>query len=198
MSDDQDVRLVVDRGATCFTVLDVFPYASGHVMVAPPHRRAGGAERRRNRRDHGAPESGRSLGEVMNPAGFNVGLKLGTAAGAGIADHLHLPVVPRWQGNATSMSLLSDTHVIRKGADRHRERPSRLSRDDLGQRRDSGRRRAFPPSGLAREGAMDGERLRQRGRIPVRRPCRNHAPRGERRAIGRRPRRMRFRRVTPS
>lgn len=108
-------RLVVDRGSGCFSLLNAFPYSSGHLMVAPDRHVAAledldDAEllelMRLCRRATAA------LGELMSPDGFNVGLNLGADAGAGLAEHLHLHVVPRWRGDNNFMPVISDTRVI--------------------------------------------------------------------------------------
>jgi len=113
-SDDHAAH-VIERGARCLTLLNAFPYTPGHVMVAPLRHLASLEQladdellelMRMARNAVGA------LRQAMSPAGYNVGLNLGTVAGAGIADHLHLHVVPRWQGDTSFMPLLSDTYVI--------------------------------------------------------------------------------------
>jgi ATP adenylyltransferase len=114
----------LDRARRCFTMLNAFPYAPGHLMVAPI-RHVDSLEQlddeellelmRLARRGTGA------LRAAMTPDGFNVGLNLGTVAGAGIADHLHLHVVPRWQGDTNFMPLLADTHVIPQALQAARE-----------------------------------------------------------------------------
>lgn len=105
----------LDRGEKCFTLLNTFPYASGHLMIAP-YRHVGALE------DLAEPElvelmrlarrAVLALSRAMSPAGFNVGLNLGTVAGAGIADHLHLHVVPRWEGDNSFMPVLADIRVL--------------------------------------------------------------------------------------
>lgn len=112
---DPDPAHVVERGERCFTILNTYPYAPGHVMVAP-HRHVGGLDElteeemlelmRLARRTVGAQQT------AMTPDGFNLGLNLGKVAGAGIADHLHLHVVPRWEGDNNFMPVLGDTRVI--------------------------------------------------------------------------------------
>jgi ATP adenylyltransferase len=106
---------VVERGERCFTLLNAYPYAPGHVMVAPT-RHVGDLDELEE------PEllelmllAQRVIAaqrRTMNPDGFNVGLNLGKVAGAGIADHLHLHVVPRWEGDNNFMPVLGDTRVI--------------------------------------------------------------------------------------
>jgi ATP adenylyltransferase len=110
-----DAALVLERGEKCFTMLNAFPYSSGHAMALPYRHVA-------DLLDLGEDEVGelmslarrcvRALRAVMAPEGFNVGLNLGEAAGAGIAEHLHLHIVPRWSGDTNFMPVLADTHVI--------------------------------------------------------------------------------------
>lgn len=113
--DEEQAKWVVDRGARCFTILNTFPYAPGHVMVAPVRHVA---ELEDLDEDEAAEvmalarRAVLALRTAMSPDGFNVGLNLGEVAGAGIADHLHLHVVPRWQGDNNFMPVLSDTRVI--------------------------------------------------------------------------------------
>jgi ATP adenylyltransferase len=122
-SDDAAAR-VVDRGTACFTVLNAFPYAPGHVLVVPIGHVAG--------LDQLADEelldllrlcrrSVAALRRAMRADGCNVGLNLGAVAGAGLADHLHLHVVPRWHGDTNFMPVLADTHVISQALDATRE-----------------------------------------------------------------------------
>jgi ATP adenylyltransferase len=113
-------NLVVHRTAHAFTCLNRFPYNSGHVMVVP--------------RLHGAdlsalpPEvwadlqdelrrAARVVQAVYRPEGQNVGMNLGRVAGAGIADHLHWHIVPRWGGDNSFMPVISDTRVIVEALD---------------------------------------------------------------------------------
>ena len=115
---------VVDRGERCFTMLNAYPYTSGHVMVAP-YRHLGGLEEledaelleemRLARRAIAAQT------EAMSPDGFNVGLNLGEVAGAGIADHLHLHVVPRWEGDTNFMPVIAGTRVLPQALEATRE-----------------------------------------------------------------------------
>lgn len=110
-----DASFVLDRGASCFTMLNAFPYAPGHLMVVP-YRHVDGltdlSDDEANELMRLARRAIAALNEVMTPGGFNVGLNLGTVAGAGLADHLHLHVVPRWLGDNNFMPVLADTHVI--------------------------------------------------------------------------------------
>ncbi|MBV8735289.1 MAG: HIT domain-containing protein [Solirubrobacterales bacterium] len=112
---EQQAKWIVDRGERCFTILNTFPYAPGHVMVAPS-RHVGELEELDG--DEMAEllvlarRGVTALRRAMSAHGFNVGLNLGEVAGAGIADHLHLHVVPRWQGDNNFMPVLGDTRVM--------------------------------------------------------------------------------------
>jgi ATP adenylyltransferase len=112
---ERDDELVVETGERCFTMLNAFPYAAGHVMVSP-YRHVGELEELTEEETSElmrlATSALRALREVMSPAGFNVGLNLGRVAGAGFADHLHLHVVPRWEGDTSFMPVIGDTRVI--------------------------------------------------------------------------------------
>jgi ATP adenylyltransferase len=107
--------LVVHVAPLCFVVMNLYPYSSGHVMVAP-RRHVGSLT------DATAEELAETmaltrrlesvLAEVYRPDGMNVGMNLGRAAGAGVPDHIHLHVVPRWYGDTNYMTVAGDTRVI--------------------------------------------------------------------------------------
>ncbi len=106
---------VIERGERCSTILNAFPYAPGHVMVAPYRHVAELGQLSEHEVSELMGLARRAVDaqrEAMNPDGFNVGLNLGKVAGAGIADHLHLHVVPRWDGDNNFMPVLGDTRVI--------------------------------------------------------------------------------------
>jgi ATP adenylyltransferase len=107
--------LVVHRGGSAFVLLNRFPYASGHVMVAP-FRHVGefgklddveALEAHRL-----AAQAMTALAAVYSPEGHNVGWNLGRIAGAGIVDHVHLHLVPRWAGDTNFMPVLADVKVL--------------------------------------------------------------------------------------
>jgi ATP adenylyltransferase len=112
---EPDPAHLVERGERCFTILNAYPYAPGHAMVAPTRHVAGLDELDEPELLELMQLAQRVIAAqrgAMNPDGFNVGLNLGKVAGAGIADHLHLHVVPRWDGDTNFMPVLGDTHVI--------------------------------------------------------------------------------------
>jgi len=107
--------LIVHRGERCYAVLNLYPYGSGHLMVVPFRHVAEPG-------DLDAAERAemwellamalKALESGLGAQGHNVGFNLGTAAGAGIADHLHLHVVPRWRGDVNFMPVLADVRVM--------------------------------------------------------------------------------------
>jgi ATP adenylyltransferase len=112
--DDQDA-LVVHRGTVAFVLLNKFPYSSGHLMIAPL-RHVGDF---RELTDEEALEIHRlgergiaALAQTHSPQGYNLGWNLGRIAGAGIVDHVHLHVVPRWAGDTNFMPVLADVKVM--------------------------------------------------------------------------------------
>ena len=114
-SADNVKNLVVHRGESAFVVLNKFPYNSGHLLIVPYTHTA----KLDDLTDAATTElltlakaAQRALEEVMHPEGYNLGMNLGTAGGAGIADHLHLHVVPRWNGDTNFMPVLTDVKVM--------------------------------------------------------------------------------------
>jgi ATP adenylyltransferase len=108
-------RLVVHRGESAFALLNRYPYSSGHLMVAPYRHGAGfdSLDRDEVLEIHGlAVQAIEALRAVYSPDGFNVGWNLGRIAGAGIVDHGHVHVVPRWGGDTNFMPVLADVRVI--------------------------------------------------------------------------------------
>lgn len=119
-----DSARVLERGRRCFAMLNAFPYASGHTMLVPYRHVADLLALDQDELDdllHLTRRSVRALTAVMSPEGFNVGLNLGEAAGAGIAEHLHMHVVPRWAGDTNFMPVLADTHVLPQALDAARD-----------------------------------------------------------------------------
>ena len=108
-------RLIVARGTSSFVIMNRYPYSNGHLMISPYRHVSDFAELE----DHEILEvhhmmvrSQRVLHEVCAAQGFNVGWNFGKAAGAGIAEHIHMHIVPRWAGDSNFMPILADTRVI--------------------------------------------------------------------------------------
>ena len=117
--------LVVHRGAHAFALLNKFPYASGHLMVAP-YRHLGDFAELSDEEAlelHRLAEAGiAALAETFAPQGYNLGWNLGRIAGAGIVDHVHLHVVPRWAGDTNFMPVLADVKVLPEHLSQTREK----------------------------------------------------------------------------
>lgn len=110
-----DENLVVDQDEHTFTVLNLYPYNSGHLMVVPKHHTAEFSELS----DAELLESMKklqtakeALTKVSNPHGFNIGANIGRISGAGIEDHIHFHIVPRWTGDTNFMPVLGEVKVI--------------------------------------------------------------------------------------
>jgi ATP adenylyltransferase len=113
--ENDEEALIPHRGERCFVMLNAFPYNSGHLMVAP-YEHGGELE---EIDDQTAAElmsltqrSMRALAGAYGPDGYNVGLNQARIAGAGMADHVHFHVVPRWSGDTNFMPVLADTRVV--------------------------------------------------------------------------------------
>ena len=112
---DDEEQLVVRRGERAFVLLNKFPYASGHLLVAPYRHGAnfGDLDEREAAEVHRLAARGiDALDAVYGPEGFNLGWNVGRIAGAGIVDHGHLHVVPRWGGDTNFMPVLADVKAI--------------------------------------------------------------------------------------
>lgn len=111
---------VVHRGREHFVVLNLFPYNTGHLMIVPYSHVANLGELSPGALAELASLAARAesvLGEAYHPEGFNLGMNLGTAAGAGIDRHLHLHVVPRWSGDSNFMTIAGETRVLPEDLD---------------------------------------------------------------------------------
>src|SRR3954447_21104500 len=114
-SDDDATHLLVHRGEHAFVLLNKFPYASGHLMVAPARHEGdfAGLGREEAAEIHSLASAALgALAETMSPQGFNLGWNLGRVAGAGVVDHVHMHVVPRWAGDTNFMPVLADVKVL--------------------------------------------------------------------------------------
>ena len=115
---NDEENLILYRGKYAFVMMNNYPYNPGHVMVAP-YRHVGNFE------DLSEEEwmdihnltslMIRVIKKVMNPQGFNIGINIGRVAGAGIEGHVHVHIVPRWNGDTNFMPIIADTKVIVQG-----------------------------------------------------------------------------------
>ena len=114
-ANDDAKTLIVHRGKLCFVILNAYPYTPGHVMIVPyahlnelrklPPEAAGEMMALSQRMES-------VLRELYTPDGINLGMNIGKAAGAGIAGHIHMHVLPRWVADANFMSVVSETRVL--------------------------------------------------------------------------------------
>ena len=113
--DEDEANLVLHRGRLNYVIINKYPYSNGHLMIAPYEhvadlRSSAGAQLDEMMRLARACEN--ILRDAYGPHGFNIGMNIGKAAGAGVADHQHLHVVPRWLGDASFMSATAEIRVI--------------------------------------------------------------------------------------
>lgn len=112
--DDRD-WLVLARRQAAFVMMNRYPYNNGHLMVIPLQH-AGVIEALDEQTGlelfRLVQQCTASLSAAMHPQGFNIGINLGSAAGAGVADHLHVHVVPRWNGDTNFMPVVGDVRVM--------------------------------------------------------------------------------------
>ena len=113
--DEDDQTFILRRARHNFVVLNIYPYTSGHLMIVPYEHAAELSDIPKETSDELmdlAKHAQAVLREVYRPHGFNLGINLGQAAGAGVADHLHLHVLPRWSGDANFMTTVGQTRVL--------------------------------------------------------------------------------------
>jgi ATP adenylyltransferase len=112
---DDKANYILYRGEKAFIILNTFPYTNGHVMVVPYAHIGDLVELDRETLLDMmllTQKTLQAMRQAMGPHGFNVGLNLGEAAGAGIQDHVHIHIVPRWQNDTNFMPVLADVRVI--------------------------------------------------------------------------------------
>ena len=114
-SADDEANLVIARDRACFALLNRYPYNGGHLMVVPYKQTAdlnGLTDGEMGNLWQLTRRCSNALTQVMKPDGFNIGINLGKVAGAGVAGHLHIHIVPRWLGDTNFMPVLADTSVV--------------------------------------------------------------------------------------
>jgi ATP adenylyltransferase len=106
---------ILYRGSKNFIILNIYPYNPGHLMVAP-YRHVATLDELTSEERHElfdiVSRSVEILRGELNPQGFNIGINIGRVAGAGIEDHIHTHIVPRWQGDSNYMTIISDIKVV--------------------------------------------------------------------------------------
>jgi ATP adenylyltransferase len=111
-------NLIVARKEKCFIILNKFPYNNGHLMIVPYNHTGDIAKLSADELKNmmiTVQESVKIIKNLMKAQGFNIGLNLERVAGAGIEDHLHIHIVPRWNGDSNFMPIIGNTKVISEG-----------------------------------------------------------------------------------
>jgi ATP adenylyltransferase len=122
---DEGRALILDEGPTCFVILNLYPYNSGHLMVVPRRHVGMLAALETEELTELAILTRRAeivLTEAYQPQGLNVGMNLGRPAGAGVLDHLHVHLVPRWTGDTNFMTVVGNVRVLPEDLSRTAER----------------------------------------------------------------------------
>lgn len=113
--DNDALNYILYRGNKNFVIMNSYPYNPGHLMVSP-YRHIANPEELADEELHEhfgiVSRSIKLLRQVFNPDGFNIGINIGKVAGAGIDEHVHTHIVPRWQGDTNFMPVMSDVRVI--------------------------------------------------------------------------------------
>lgn len=130
---DDRSNLIIHRGERCFIIMNLFPYNTGHLMVSP-YRHLGELEELEREELEELMRltvlAVKCIKEAMRPQGFNLGMNLGKVSGAGFDQHLHMHVVPRWQGDTNFMPVVAGAKVmpesLQENYDRLREALQRL------------------------------------------------------------------------
>jgi Diadenosine tetraphosphate (Ap4A) hydrolase and other HIT family hydrolases len=114
-SNDDETNLVIARDRTCYALLNRYPYTGGHLMIVPYKQvrdMNGLTDEEMTDLMKLTRRCQNVLTQVMKPEGFNIGINLGKVAGAGILEHLHIHIVPRWLGDTNFMPVLANTMVV--------------------------------------------------------------------------------------
>jgi ATP adenylyltransferase len=112
---DDEKNFVLHRASHNFVILNLYPYISGHLMIAPNAHVGEFDSAPKETTDEMmdlAKKCQAALRDVYQPHGFNLGMNLGRAAGAGVADHFHMHIMPRWNGDTNFMSTVGETRVL--------------------------------------------------------------------------------------
>ncbi len=113
--DKDDENFILFRGSKNFVLLNLYPYNPYHLMVAP-YRHVSGLDELSDEERHEhfdiVSRSVEILKKELDPQGFNIGMNLGQVAGAGIEDHIHTHIVPRWQGDTNFMTVIADIRTV--------------------------------------------------------------------------------------
>jgi ATP adenylyltransferase len=137
-SRSDEESLVLYRARHNFVMLNRYPYSNGHLMVAPNRHEAKLSD---SASEHSAEmmevvkEAERILDEIYHPEGINIGVNIGRCAGAGVVDHHHIHIVPRWEGDTNFMSVINEVRMIPEDLDATYKRLKPKFDEKLGARR---------------------------------------------------------------
>ena len=108
-------NLILKRNNTCFIIMNLFPYNNGHLLIIP-YKHTNSLTNLNNEEKleliQTVTDTTEKLKKTLNPDGFNIGLNIGRTSGAGIDEHIHFHIVPRWNGDTNFMPVINDTKVI--------------------------------------------------------------------------------------
>ncbi len=113
--EDSEANLILRRGKLCFVIMNLYPYNNGHLMIAPYRHIGDYLEMSREELSETNDLTRlcvQALEATMHPHGYNIGMNLGRVAGAGVEDHIHLHIVPRWNGDTNFMPVIAETKVV--------------------------------------------------------------------------------------
>lgn len=113
--EDSEANLILHRGKLCFVIMNLYPYNNGHLMIAPYRHIGDYLEMSRDELSEINDLTRlcvQALEATMRPHGYNIGINLGRVAGAGVEDHIHLHIVPRWNGDTNFMPVIAETKVV--------------------------------------------------------------------------------------
>ena len=113
--DEDEKRMIIERGKYCFVIMNAYPYNPGHLMVVPYRHTADFTSLTAEEFAEMtalAQKCVKALTQLMQPHGFNIGMNIGKVAGAGIDQHLHMHIVPRWNGDTNFMPVVGEVRVL--------------------------------------------------------------------------------------
>ncbi len=119
-SKDDSKNYIIKRSKFSFSILNIYPYNNGHIMIVPYRHVKDLNDLKKSELSDLMDllkTTKKDIDKILKPQGYNIGLNIGKAAGAGIANHIHIHVVPRWTGDTNVMPVISDTKVISQSLD---------------------------------------------------------------------------------
>jgi ATP adenylyltransferase len=112
---DDEKNFILKRGKYCTTIMNIYPYNAGHLMIIPNEHKANLSDLSADTRAEIMEEVNfaiEAIKKTLNPSAFNVGVNLGKASGGGMPSHLHIHIVPRWEGDTNFMAVIAETKQV--------------------------------------------------------------------------------------